>query len=69
MPPFGGVRIVANAELATGSAADARLAIASRYIGADPGRQYAAERTKPDVTVRLPLESASMWDLSSILPR
>lgn len=68
-PPFGGVRIVADAELATDGVAEARLAIASRYLGAEIGRRYVAERTKPGVIVRLPLASASTWDLASILPK
>lgn len=68
-PPFRGLRIEANAELSADGVRDARLAIASRYLGAEDGRRYVEQRTKPGVIVRLPLSSAKTWDLRSILPQ
>jgi Pyridoxamine 5'-phosphate oxidase len=67
-PPFGGLRIEADATLSADGVAEARLAIASRYLGADHGRRYVQRRTKPGVVVRLPLASARAWDLRAILP-
>jgi len=42
-------------------------AIAGRYLGAEAGRRFAAERTKPGVVVRLATPPRA-WDLSAILP-
>ena len=68
MPPFRGLRIEADARLSSDGVDEARLAIASRYLGADDGRRYVQQRTKPGVVVRLPLASARTWDLRAILP-
>ena len=67
-PPFRGLRVEANAELVTDGVGAARLAIASRYLGIQKGKQYVEQRTKPGVVVRLPLSSARTWDLQPILP-
>lgn len=67
--PFRGLRIAAAAALTADGVREARLAIASRYLGADDGHRYAEQRTKPGVVVRLPLSAARTWDLGSILPR
>lgn len=67
-PPFSGLRVEAEATLAADGVPEARLEIASRYLGADGGRRYADQRTKPGVRVRLPLASAVTWDLKRILP-
>ena len=67
-PPFRGLRIEADARFSSDGVDEARLAIASRYLGADDGRRYVQQRTKPGVVVRLPLASARMWDLRGILP-
>ena len=39
--------------------------IAGRYLGAEGGRRFAAERTRPDVLLRLSGEE-HVWDLSAI---
>ena len=67
-PPFRGLRIEADATLSAGGVAEARLAIASRYLRADAGRGYVQQRTKPGAVVRLPIASARAWDLRAILP-
>ena len=67
-PPFRGLRMEAEAALSTDGVRSARLAIASRYLGAQKGQQYVQQRTKPGVVVRLPLSSARTWDLQPILP-
>jgi hypothetical protein len=67
-PPFRGLRIEAEAELSSNGIREARLAIASRYLGDQKSQQYVEQRTKPGVVVRLPLSSARTWDLQTILP-
>ena len=67
--PFRGVEVRGVAELVRGDATAARLAISGRYLGADDGRRFAAERrSKPGVLLRLVPDSPRVWDLSSILP-
>ena len=66
--PFRGLRVEAMAALSTDGVRAARLAIASRYLGAEGGQAYVQQRTKPGVVVRLPLSSARTWDLRPILP-
>jgi hypothetical protein len=67
--PFTGLRIEGDATLSSDDVQEARLAIASRYLGADDGQRYVEQRTKPGVVVRLPLSAARTWDLRAILPR
>jgi hypothetical protein len=59
---------VADATLTSDGVREARLAIASRYLGDEDGRRYVEQRTKPGVIVRLSLASARTWDLRPILP-
>lgn len=66
-PPFRGIRIEGEPTLRRDGAEDARLAIASRYLGTDKGKQFTAARG-PGVVLALPLQQARMWDLESILP-
>jgi hypothetical protein len=67
-PPFRGLRVEAEAELSSDGVRDARLGIASRYLGAQKGQEYVEQRTKPGVVARLPLTSARTWELQPILP-
>ena len=67
-PPFAGLRIESDAVLTSDGVEEARLAIASRYLGAGDGQRYVEQRTKPGVVVRLPLPDAQTWDLRAILP-
>jgi hypothetical protein len=66
--PFRGLRIESDATLSATDVREARLAIASRYLGDVDGRRYVEQRRKPGVVVRLPLAGARTWDLCSILP-
>lgn len=68
VPPFAGMRVEAGAALSSEGSSEARLAIASRYLGHDDGRRYAEQRTKAGVVVRLPLTGGRSWDLRPILP-
>jgi hypothetical protein len=57
-------------ELVEGVVTSGRVAIAGRYLGADDGGRFAAERrSRPGVLLRLVPESPRVWDLSGILPR
>lgn len=67
-PPFAGIRISADAALSPDGARDARLAIASRYLGAKAGARYVDQRTRPGIVVRLPRSACHSWDLRSMLP-
>ena len=67
-PPFRGLRVEAEAALSADGVRETRLAIASRYLGAQKGQQYVEQRTKPGVVVRLPLSPARTWDLRPIIP-
>jgi hypothetical protein len=67
-PPFRGIEVRGNAELVERDVAVERAAIAGRYLGAEAGGRFAAERTKPGVLVRLTGEPRA-WDLAAILPR
>lgn len=66
-PPFRGIRLEGEPTLTRGDVSSARLAIASKYLGAQQGRQFTQGRG-PGVVLSLPLSRARMWDLSGILP-
>ena len=67
--PFRGVQVRGRATLTPDRGAEARLAIASRYLGAERGRRYAdIERRPPGVVVSLPTANARTWDLHQTLP-
>ena len=69
VPPFRGLEIRGEAELVEGDVTEARIAIAGRYLGSEGGRHFAAGRRSPrGVLLRLPIESARVWDLAKILP-
>jgi PPOX class probable F420-dependent enzyme len=68
VPPFRGVEVRGEPHLVPGDVTDARADIAGRYLGADAGERFAAERTKPGVLLRLVPHEPRVWDLSAILP-
>ena len=68
-PPFRGVRVRGRATLTPDDGAQVRLAIASRYLGAERGGAYSdLARRPPGVVVRLPTSAARAWDLGDKLP-
>jgi hypothetical protein len=68
VPPFRGVQVKGRATFAPDHGAEARLAIASRYLGADGGRRYAdTQRRPPGVVVSLSTADARVWDLHRTL--
>jgi hypothetical protein len=69
VPPFRGVQVRGRATLTPDHGSEARLAIASRYLGAERGRRYAdIDRRPPGVVVSLPTADARTWDLHRTLP-
>lgn len=67
--PFRGVEVRGVGELVECDVSAVRTAIAGRYLGAEDGARFAAERSsKPGVLLRLAGESPRVWDLSGILP-
>ncbi|MGZ4354638.1 MAG: TIGR03618 family F420-dependent PPOX class oxidoreductase [Gaiellaceae bacterium] len=69
VPPFRGVEMRGVPELVEGDATTAREAIAGRYLGAEAGRRFAAERrSKPGALLRLEARGPRVWSLSAILP-
>lgn len=67
-PPFRGVRVRGRAELLPDEGSETRLAIATRYLGSEGGRQYAdLDRRPPGFVVRLRAGFAKAWDLSESL--
>lgn len=68
-PPFRGVMVRDRATVRFDEGAQARLAIATRYLGPEAGRAYAdLGRRPPGWIVRLPREAARAWDLADKLP-
>jgi hypothetical protein len=55
-------------ELVSRDVTEARLAIASRYLGPKLGRAFAQQRKPGGTIVRFELSGARMWDLTGILP-
>jgi PPOX class probable F420-dependent enzyme len=69
VPPFRGVEVKGEPELADGDVTDAREAIAGRYLGVERGRRFASARRSPRGTLlRLVPTSPRIWDLSAALP-
>lgn len=68
-PPFRGVMVRDRATLVFDEGAQARFAIATKYLGPGPGREYAdLERRPPGWIVRLPTVEARAWSLVDALP-
>jgi hypothetical protein len=69
VPPFRGVMVRDRATIVPDDGAQARLAIASRYLGPEGGRDYAdlARRARGWI-IRMPMAEARAWDLADKLP-
>jgi PPOX class probable F420-dependent enzyme len=68
-PPFRGVEVRGDATVVPGDVSQARVEIASRYLGRADGERFAAQRaSRPGVLVRLPSSVVRSWDLTAILP-
>lgn len=66
--PFRGVQVRGQATILKDQGAQARLAIASRYLGREGGRAFAdLGRRPPGFVVRLPTRVARAWDLADKL--
>ena len=69
VPPFRGMRVRSDQPLLTRDGAQqARQDIASRYLGEERGKRFAAERASTGILLRLPADHAKAWDLTAILP-
>ena len=69
VPPFRGMRVRSDRPVLTGDGAQqARQDIASRYLGDERGKRFAAARTSSGILLRLPADRAKTWDLNAILP-
>jgi hypothetical protein len=69
VPSFRGVEVRGVPELVRGDVTAVRAAVAGRYLGANEGERFAAERrSKPGVLLRLVPARPRVWDLSEILP-
>jgi len=67
-PPFRGVRISGTATLGVDAGSAARLAIASRFLGGDAGREFVELRGGEGLVLRVDDASVQEWDLTPILP-
>lgn len=68
-PPFRGVMVRDQAARVFDEGAQARLAIATKYLGPGSAREYAdLERRPPGWIVRLPIAAARAWSLADALP-
>jgi PPOX class probable F420-dependent enzyme len=68
VPPFRGLEVRGVPELVEGDVTATREAIASRYLGGENGKRFAAERAKPGVVLRLRAGEPRVWNLSAVLP-
>ena len=66
--PFRGMEVRGEPELVEGDVTSIRKDIATKYLGAEDGARFAAERSKPGVLLRLAADNPRVWDLSAILP-
>jgi PPOX class probable F420-dependent enzyme len=67
--PFRGVELRGEGCLVDGDVGVIRRSIAGRYLGADAGERFAAQRvSKPGVLLRLVQEQPRVWDLAGMLP-
>ena len=68
-PPFRGVMVRERASIVVDEGAQARLAIATRYLGPRGGRAYAdLDRRPPGWVLRFPVAAARAWHLGDELP-
>ena len=68
VPPFRGVEVRGEAILVPGDVTEARASIAGRYLGAEAGERFAAERaSRPGILLRLVAREPRVWDLAGII--
>jgi PPOX class probable F420-dependent enzyme len=66
-PPFRGVEARGVAQLIECDVTPLRVEIAGRYLGANDGARFAAQRVdNPGVLLRIAAESTRVWDLSDV---
>lgn len=67
-PPFRGVRVEGVANLRQDTDGQARLEIASRYLGLEDGRRFTDQRTTPGMVLHVEPAAVGEWDLRPTLP-
>jgi hypothetical protein len=68
-PPFRGIELRCDGVLREGDVHTERLAIASRYLGADAGARFTTMRAvRPGLLLQLAPGQLRTWNLSAILP-
>ena len=66
VPPFRGVQVDGTAEIRTDGVTEARLSIASRYIGEAGGRALVKRRGDTGVVLTLRPTNPRVWDLAEL---
>jgi PPOX class probable F420-dependent enzyme len=66
VPPFRGVEVRGVAEIRAAGVREARLSIATRYLGIAGGRALAERRGDRGVVLSLRPEEPRVWDLSEL---
>jgi hypothetical protein len=66
--PFRGIKFEGTATTSPDGVHDARLAIATKYLGPVDGPKFTEARSPDAIVVRLAAADARSWDLSRILP-
>lgn len=68
VPPFRAVEVKGEPELVERDVTELREAIASRYLGVERGRRFAARRRSPQGTLlRLVPHDPRIWDLTAAI--
>jgi PPOX class probable F420-dependent enzyme len=67
-PPFRGVRVEGSPRLTPDEDNEARLEIATRYLGKERGRRFVEQRGTPGLVLRIEANKTKSWDLSEMLP-
>ena len=67
-PPFRGVEVRGSVTLSEENVEEARVAIATRYLGPEGGRAYVDAVAEEGVLVRLEPQSIRAWDFSDVWP-
>ena len=69
LPPFRSLIVEGSPRLEPDVDNRARLAIASRYLGAEVARRFVEERQTPGLVLRITATTVKEWDLSGIPPQ
>ena len=68
-PPFRGVTVEGVSRLEPDVGNQVRLAITSRYLGAETAHRFVEQRQTTGLVLRVSATKVNQWDLSGILPQ